>query len=89
MPKVVPYLESIQYDGTNAQHICGTWASVELASEDESGMVVNIVGDSVVPTFIPLDYWLIKTHPFPAEFAIKSPAQYAAQYVEYTPASEV
>lgn len=85
MPNVVQYLASIQYDGTNAAHICGTWADVELVSEDAAGMVVNIIGDSVVPTPVPLGYWLIKTRPFPNEFSIKSPAQYAAQYVEVTP----
>lgn len=82
MPYVVPYLESIQYDGTNSAHICGTWADVELASEDVNGMVVNIVGDSVVPTPVPLGYWLIKNRPFPTEFLIKSPTEYAAQHVE-------
>ncbi|MFI1728176.1 hypothetical protein ACH40E_02835 [Streptomyces acidicola] len=85
MPRVIPYIESIQYDGTNARYICGTWADVELASEDEAGMVVNFVGDVVIPTLIPPGFWLVKSHPFPAEFAIKSPAQYAAQYVELTP----
>lgn len=82
MPKVVPYLDAIQYDGTNAQFICGTWANVALASEDASGMVVNIVGDDVVPTPIPVGYWLVKNRAFPTEFTIKSPAEYAAQYVE-------
>lgn len=85
MPNVVQYLASIQYDGTNAAHICGTWADVQLVSQDASGMVVNIVGDSVVATTVPLSYWLIKTRPFPNEFSIKSPAQYEAQYVEVTP----
>lgn len=85
MPNVVQYLASIQYDGTNAAHICGTWADVELVSEDETGMVITIVGDRDVATPVPLGYWLIKHHPFPAEFTIKSPEQYAAQYVAYTP----
>lgn len=82
MPKVVQYMEAIQYDGTNSAHICGTWADVELASEDANGMVVNIVSDSVVPTPVPPGHWLVKTHPFPNEFSIKSPEQYATQFVE-------
>jgi hypothetical protein len=82
MPKVTQYLESIQYDGTNSGYICGTWANVTLASEDETQMVVNFVSDYTVPTPVPVGYWLVKSRPFPTDFSIKSPAQYAAQYTE-------
>lgn len=85
MPHVVPYVESIQYDGTNAQYICGTWANVGLQSVDENKMVILISGDSVVPWDVPVGHWLVKYHPFSGEPQIHSPEQYAAHYVELPP----
>lgn len=85
MPHVVPYMESIQYDGTNSAHICGTWANVGLESEGENGMVILISGDSVVPWEVPVGHWLVQTRPFSGEPQILSPEQYAARFVEIPP----
>lgn len=82
MPKVALYMESIQYDGTNAEHICGTWANVGLQSVDENKMTILITGDSVVPYDVPVGHWLVKQGPFSGEPSIHSPEQYAARYVE-------
>ncbi|TQE35481.1 hypothetical protein [Streptomyces ipomoeae] len=87
MPHIVPYMESIQYDGTNAEYICGTWANVGLGSVDETKMVILITGDSVVPYDVPVGYWLVKNSPFSGEPSIHSPEQYAARYIETTPSS--
>lgn len=86
MPNITNYMESIQYDGTNAAFICGTWCGIQLVSETGSAMTVLMFADSEVEHVIPVNYWLKKDQPFPTEVQYFSPSVYVQRFVEIPPA---
>lgn len=80
MPNVVSYMQSIQYDGTNAEYICGTWANVRNEGEDENGLVIGSAESD--KQLVTVGMWLIKQSEFPNWVSAHTPEQYVARFRE-------
>jgi hypothetical protein len=80
MPRVVPFIRSIQYDGTNGAYIAGVWATgVSLVSD--TGTVLTALGDGQYQT-VNLGEWVVTSYPGTPELQVMTEQQYADRYYE-------
>lgn len=82
MPLIVPYMESIQYDGTNSAYICGTWADVKNLGETETELHISGEGGDAVR--VTPGTWLLKHRDFPTWLTACPNDEYLEQYRELT-----
>lgn len=74
MPTVVQYHESIQYTGSNGSYICGTWADLDLVSDN--GTTLTFSDGSAEQSSVTSGGWLIKSQPFPEFVDVKTNTAY-------------
>ncbi len=82
MALVVPYMESIQYDGTNGSYIVNTWlnGAVTLVSDNGATLVWENVEEYT--RSVSVNGWLVKQTGNEGDPSPYTNAQYTAQYVE-------
>jgi hypothetical protein len=82
MPKVVQPFHSIQYDGTNAEHIAGTWCTSITLVSDTGTTMVFADGDNGTHHTVELNEWLVAYNPTDINPTIFTAAAYADRYYE-------
>lgn len=82
MPKVIQPLYSIQYDGTNAAHIAGTWCTGISLVSDTGEAMVYADGDNGGHHTVNLGEWLVILGAHDITPTIFTTAEYTSRYVE-------
>lgn len=82
MALVVPYLESIQYDGTNGTYIIDTWLDGAVTLVSDTGTVLTWENFEESETHVNLDGWVLRTSSADQSPSARTNAQYLAMYVE-------
>lgn len=80
MPLIVEYRESIQYDGTNSDYICGTFANVVNLGEDENGLLIS--GNDNDNVYVTPGMWITKSRKYPTWISACTNEMYLEQYRE-------
>lgn len=80
MALVVENRESIQYDGTNGQHIAEEFLNCVLTSDDGTEMVF-LSGDGE-QIRVPLNHYVIRSRPNARYGAVYEPDNYAQSFRE-------
>lgn len=80
MALVVDRRESIQYDGTNGQHVAETFLSCVLTSDDGTEMVF-LSGDGE-QVRVPLHHFVIRSRPGARSASVYDPDNYAQTFHE-------
>lgn len=82
MPRVVQPWYSIQYDGTNGQHIAGTWCT-GITFVSDTGTVLTYTENQNNYTFtVQLDEWLVVNSLDATDPTAMTPSVYASRYYE-------
>lgn len=79
MVRVVYNFESIQYDGTNGQFICGTWMNIGLVSDDGQTLVYSTPEGT---NTVHLNDYVIRQGLADQWGRVMPPDQYAAEFHE-------
>lgn len=82
MPKIVQPFYSIQYDGTNGEHIAGTWCTAISLVSDTGTAMVFADGDNGTHHTVELNEWLVAYNATDINPTIFTAAAYAARYYE-------
>ncbi|GAA0348753.1 hypothetical protein PV735_31555 [Streptomyces turgidiscabies] len=80
MPKIVQHMYSIRYDGTNGEHIAGTWCT-GITFVSDTGTVFTFDGDVVVKT-VNVGEWLVISWTGANDPMIFTDADYKDRYTE-------
>lgn len=80
MPEVVQPLYSIQYDGTNASYVCGTWNTAISLFSDNGTEMVFADGDNGSHHAVELGEWLVQGYPAEIVPTVFTDAQYEDRY---------
>lgn len=82
MPKIVQPWYSIQYDGTNGEHIAGTWCTGISFVSDTGTEMVFADGDNGTHHTVNLNEWLVTVVASDINPTIFTAAAYADRYYE-------
>lgn len=81
MSRIVQPWYSIQYDGTNGEHIAGTWCT-GITFVSDTGTVLTYLDADGYPRDIQLDQWVVVSFPGASDPMLFTPAEYAERYYE-------
>lgn len=85
MAIVVPYKESIQYDGTNGSFIIGTWVTGATDFVSDNGTTLTWENEEDAIRTVNSGGWLIKVSDTDGDPTTLTNAEYLTQYVEIDP----
>lgn len=85
MAHVVPYRESIQYDGTNGTYIISTWLNGSVTLISDTGSVLTWENNESVQRNIPVGGWVIKDNGDNYDPSGRTNTQYHNEWVEVPP----
>lgn len=82
MARVVFNFESVQYDGTNGDHICDTWLTGCTKVSDNGSVLVYEDGTDHNQHVVNLGDYVIRHSAQDPEGRVQTPSQYASNYHE-------
>lgn len=82
MARVIYNLESVQYDGTNGDYICGTWLANCTKVSDNGSVLVYEDGADHSNHTVNLNDYVVRQGTQDIEGRVQTPSQYANNYYE-------